>query len=168
MTVKRRQAPELIATLIGWDWSDVKANVYQPTRYASPRVYVIGEGYMCAPTARQTLPANVGAWEVAGSAYGRPVYRTKEGPDDAAIAAAAAARAAANATNAAIAAATAARAAAYATYAAACEAATAARAAAYDAAYAAAGDARDAANAAYDAAVAAADAAYAAPTPSPA
>ena len=94
MTVKRRQAPELIATLIGWDWSDVKDNVYQPVRYASPRVYVIGEGYMCAPTARQKLPADVGAWEVAGVVYGRTIYHTKEEPAAIADAAARAARAA--------------------------------------------------------------------------
>jgi len=76
MTEKRRSAAELIATVLCWDWNDVKENVYQPTRYTSPRVYSIGEGYMCAPTAKQKLPTDLGEWKVAGEAYGRKVYRT--------------------------------------------------------------------------------------------
>ena len=78
MTTQRRTAPELIATVLCWDWNDVKDNAYQPTRHTSPRVYSIGDGYMCAPTDRQKLPKDFGDWEVAGEAYGRKVYRTKK------------------------------------------------------------------------------------------
>jgi hypothetical protein len=70
-----RTAPEIIATVLGWDWADVKANVYQPTRYSSPRVYVVGNAYMCSPTAKQTPPkGHFDPWTVYGEAYGRKVY----------------------------------------------------------------------------------------------
>lgn len=80
MTAKTpiRTAPEIIATVLGWDWLEVKDNVYQPTRYRAPRVYTVGHAYVCCPTDRQRLPPADhfnATWEVIGEAYGRKVYR---------------------------------------------------------------------------------------------
>ncbi len=69
---KRRTAPEIIAFHFCVDMRDVSEGRYQPTRFVSPGVYVVGADYYCAPTTGQKLPATF-AWEKVGEHYGRPV-----------------------------------------------------------------------------------------------
>ena len=79
MKTATRTAPEIIAFVLGWDWEEVKANVYQPTVYRSPRIYVVGNDYVCCPTANQRPPKDqfgYWKWRKLGEAYGRTVYTT--------------------------------------------------------------------------------------------
>lgn len=78
-TTKRRTAPEIIGTHLGWDIRDVSEGRYQ--RYTAPNVYVCGNAYFCAPTAGQKPPAGVSenAWELVGTYYGRQVFRALPG-----------------------------------------------------------------------------------------
>jgi len=69
----RKQAAEIIGFHLGWDINDVKDGVYQPTSYASPRVYVCGNDYYCSPTSSQSLPKDF-KWTKVGEHYGRDVY----------------------------------------------------------------------------------------------
>jgi hypothetical protein len=48
------QAPEIIAFYLGWNVTDVSDGKYQ--RYRNPAVYVCGNDYYCAPSAKQKLP----------------------------------------------------------------------------------------------------------------
>lgn len=74
-TTRKVSAAEIIATVIGWDWDDVKANIYQPTRYSSPSVYVYGSAFLCCPgKGRQPPKSNFDKWTLLGEAFGRPVY----------------------------------------------------------------------------------------------
>lgn len=69
-----KQAPEIIAFHLGWDVADVSEGRYQ--RYTNPSVYVCGEAYYCAPTAKQKLPADVcDEWVEDGTQYGRKIYK---------------------------------------------------------------------------------------------
>lgn len=71
---KRRTAPEIIGFMLGWDIADVSEMRYQPTRYNSPSIYTIGNGYYAAPS-NNKAPSNMkGAWELVGEYYGRNVY----------------------------------------------------------------------------------------------
>lgn len=70
----RKTAPELIAFHLGWNMPDVSEGRYQPTRYASPSVYVCGNDYYCAPSGSQKTP-NGWDWNIVGTYYGRDVYR---------------------------------------------------------------------------------------------
>jgi hypothetical protein len=77
---KRRTAPELIAFHLGWDMRDVSEARYQPSAFANPAVYVIGNDYMCAPTGK--LPRDPQSpdrwdWKLVGTYYGRNVYRAE-------------------------------------------------------------------------------------------
>jgi hypothetical protein len=73
----RRSQAEIVATLIGWDIDDVKDMIYQPTDYFITKVYVIGDGYMCAPSAGRKPPEPERFnWVKCGEAYGRPIYES--------------------------------------------------------------------------------------------
>lgn len=67
-----KTAPEIIATHLGWDMPEVSEGRYQ--RYSAPGVYVCGNDYFCAPTARQSPPKGWD-WQKVGEHYGRAVYR---------------------------------------------------------------------------------------------
>lgn len=70
-----KTAPEIIAFHLGWDIREVSEGRYQ--RYSSPSVYVCGNDYFCAPTAKQRLPEDISEkpWLEVGEYYGRKVYR---------------------------------------------------------------------------------------------
>ncbi len=72
----KRTAPEIIGIYLSWDINDVKDGRYQPTRYASPSVYVCGEDYFCAPLMSQKPPKDW-EWDLVANYYGRDVYRSK-------------------------------------------------------------------------------------------
>jgi hypothetical protein len=76
MTTKRRTAPEIIGTLLGWDMADVSEGRYQSTRYNAPGVYVCGNDYYCAPSGAQKPPRGWD-WKREGEVYGRAVYRAE-------------------------------------------------------------------------------------------
>ena len=70
-----KSAPELIATLLGWDMSEVKDAVYQG--YSSPSIYVCGDTYYCCPTHRQKLPKEDGRewnWYEVGNIDNRAIF----------------------------------------------------------------------------------------------
>lgn len=66
-------APNVIGTHLGWDIHDVSDGRYQPSRYASPSVYVCGDDYYCAPSGSQKPPKDF-PWKIVGTYYNRPVY----------------------------------------------------------------------------------------------
>jgi hypothetical protein len=70
---KRRTAAEIIAFHLCSDIRDVQDCRYQPTRYASPAIYTVGDFYYCSPTAGQKPPRDFPKWELAGTYYGRDV-----------------------------------------------------------------------------------------------
>lgn len=74
----RRSGAEIIAFHFCADISEVRDMVYQPTVYRTPRVYVWGEDYFCAPTERQKLPeqGKTFNWKFEGEHYGRKLYRS--------------------------------------------------------------------------------------------
>jgi hypothetical protein len=69
---KRRTAPEIIAFHFCSDIRDVSDGRYQPTRYTSPGLYVVGADYYCSPSAGQKPPADYN-WTKVGEYYGRDV-----------------------------------------------------------------------------------------------
>lgn len=73
--MKRRTAPEIIGTHLGWDMREVSEGRYQ--RYSSPSVYVCGSDYYCSPTGSQKPPKGVSEneWLKVGTYYERDVYR---------------------------------------------------------------------------------------------
>lgn len=72
---RKYTAPELIAFHLSWDISEVKEGLYQCTIYRDCKVYVIGEDYMCCPTAKQKMPDPLRwKWEEVGEYHGRKVY----------------------------------------------------------------------------------------------
>jgi hypothetical protein len=74
----RRTAAEIIAyQLGGWNITDVQEYRYQPTRYASPAVYAIGNDYYAAPSSNAKPRYDFGLpWVLVGEFYGRKVYRS--------------------------------------------------------------------------------------------
>lgn len=75
---KRRTAAEIIGFHFGWDMRDVSDTRYQPTRYASPAVYVIGDDYYAAPSNNAPPKYEVGQpWTVIAEYYGRKIYESK-------------------------------------------------------------------------------------------
>ena len=72
--MKKRTAPEIIGFHLGWDIHDVSEGRYQPSRYASPGVYVCNDDYFCAPSGTQKPPKGF-PWQQVGIYYNRPVYR---------------------------------------------------------------------------------------------
>jgi hypothetical protein len=75
---KRRTAADIIATHLWSDIADVRDDRYQPTRYASPAIYNMGQDYYAAPSDNRCPKAEVGQpWEEVGEYYGRKVFRSK-------------------------------------------------------------------------------------------
>ena len=73
---KRRTAAEIIATHLCWDMREVSDCRYQPTRYATPAVYSIGNHYYCSPSKITTrMPMGKTVWDFVGAYYGRSVFR---------------------------------------------------------------------------------------------
>jgi hypothetical protein len=76
---KRRSAAEIIAFHFGWDIAEIRDSRYQPTRYASPAVFVVytdAGDYCCCPTEGQKLPKDW-EWSPVASYYGRTVFVAK-------------------------------------------------------------------------------------------
>jgi hypothetical protein len=69
-----KHANEIIAFHFGWDIKDVSDGRYQPSRFSNPSIYVVGEDYYCAPTAKQKLPKDF-KWTEIAEWYDRKVYR---------------------------------------------------------------------------------------------
>lgn len=46
---RRITAAEVIATHIGYDLAEMSEYRYQPTRYANPAIYAVGDTYYSAP-----------------------------------------------------------------------------------------------------------------------
>jgi hypothetical protein len=80
MSGKRRTSAEIIAFHFGSDIRDIQAARYQPSRYASPALYAIGDHYYCSPTYRQSPPSGW-KWTEIGEHYGRKVYRADTNND---------------------------------------------------------------------------------------
>lgn len=74
MVTKRRSAAEIIATHLCYDFAEMSEYRYQSTRY-TVAVYAIGEFYYCAPSSGKKPPQDR-KWEVVGTYYDRPVYRS--------------------------------------------------------------------------------------------
>jgi len=71
---KRRTAAEIIAFHFGWNMPDVSECRYQPTRYHSPAIYTLFDGYYAAPSNNKP-PVNMeGIWREVGEHYGRRIY----------------------------------------------------------------------------------------------
>jgi hypothetical protein len=80
MTERRlvvRTAPEIIAFHFGWNMPDVSEGRYQPTRYSTPSIYVIGDDYYAAPSNNKPPTNMKGAWREIGEHYGRKVWELK-------------------------------------------------------------------------------------------
>lgn len=71
---KRRTAPEIIATHLCWDMSEVSGGRYQSTRYISPSIYVCGDDYYAAPSNNRPPRKPEGNWKEIGEHYGRKVF----------------------------------------------------------------------------------------------
>jgi hypothetical protein len=72
---KRRTAAEIIGFHMSSDIRDIQECRYQPTRYASPAVYTIGDFYYCCPSSpTQKMPMG-GIWEFVAMYYGRSIFR---------------------------------------------------------------------------------------------
>lgn len=75
---KRRTAAEIIAFHFCSDIADVRDCRYQPTRYASPAIFVLDDDYYAAPSNNKPPRAEVGQpWELIGSYYGRSIFRSR-------------------------------------------------------------------------------------------
>lgn len=75
---KKYSAPYIIGFHFGSDMRDISEGRYQPTRYASPAVYVVGNDYYCAPSGSQKPPARDGwNWQPLATYYGRTIYTAK-------------------------------------------------------------------------------------------
>lgn len=75
---KRRTAAEIIAFHFCSDIRDVPDDRYQPTKYANPAVYSIGDAYYAAPSSNTKPKYNDigGPWEEIAEHYGRKIYRS--------------------------------------------------------------------------------------------
>lgn len=71
---KRKTAPEIIGMHLCWDIADVSDGRYQPTRYASPSIYVCGDDYYAAPSNNKPPQKMAGDWVDVGEYYGRKVF----------------------------------------------------------------------------------------------
>lgn len=75
MNTKRRTAAEIIAFHFSSDIRDISDCRYQPTRYANPAIYSMGEYYYAAPSNNKAPTNFQGEWERIGEYYGRTVFR---------------------------------------------------------------------------------------------
>jgi hypothetical protein len=77
MTSRKSQA-EIIGFHLGWDISDVRDSVYQPTRYSSPKIYSCGPTDYMAATPSGKRPSGATArdfeWTPVASYYDWTVY----------------------------------------------------------------------------------------------
>ena len=72
---KRRTAAEIIGFHFCWDARDVSETRYQPTRYATPAVYVIGDDYYAAPSNNSPPKYDLGKpWAEIAEHYGRKIF----------------------------------------------------------------------------------------------
>jgi hypothetical protein len=72
---KRRTASEIIAFHFGWDMREMSESRYQPTRYASPAVYVVSDDYYAAPSDNRPPKYELGQpWREVAEYYGRKIY----------------------------------------------------------------------------------------------
>lgn len=77
--IRAKSEAEVIGFHLGWDINDVRECSYQDTRFRKPKVYTIGNDYVCAPLIG-TKPAvdkqfpDRWVWEKVGTYYGREVY----------------------------------------------------------------------------------------------
>jgi hypothetical protein len=72
-----RTAPEIIAFHFCSDIQEVKDMVYQPTIYASPRIYCWGDDYFSCPAAgRKPSSDPRWKWEKVAEYYGRTIYKS--------------------------------------------------------------------------------------------
>lgn len=75
---KRRTAAEIIGFHFCSYIRDIQDGRYQPTRYASPAVYVVGNDYYAAPADNRAPRYDVGGpWEEIAEYYGRKIFRSK-------------------------------------------------------------------------------------------
>lgn len=68
-----KRANEIIAYRLGQDITEITDGRYQPSRFSNPSIYVYGDDYYCAPTAKQKLPEGFN-WKSEGEWYDRTVY----------------------------------------------------------------------------------------------
>jgi len=74
----RRTAAEIISFHFCSDISDIRDSRYQPSRYRSPAVYVIGDDYFAAPSNNLPPSYEVGQpWVEIGEHYGRKVFMSE-------------------------------------------------------------------------------------------
>ena len=73
---KRRTAANIIAFHFGCDISEISESRYQPSRYSSPAVYVVGDDYYAAPSNNKPPKYCVGEpWVEVAEWYGRKIFR---------------------------------------------------------------------------------------------
>lgn len=58
--LRRKSAPEIIATMFCTDIADVRDGIYQPTVYSNPSVYTYGDNFYCCPLAGRKPPKGYG------------------------------------------------------------------------------------------------------------
>lgn len=77
-TIKRRSSAEVIAFYRGYDFAEMAECRYQPTRWATPAIYTLGDDYYASPVARDEGKLKRGyaglVWQHVGDAYGRKIY----------------------------------------------------------------------------------------------
>lgn len=74
--IKRRTAANIIAFHFGCDISEISESRYQPSRYSSPAVYVVGGDYYAAPSNNKPPKYNVGEhWVELAEWYNRKIFR---------------------------------------------------------------------------------------------
>lgn len=73
---KRRSAAEIIGFHLGWDMREVSECRYQPTRFANPAIYSVGDRYFAAPSNNVMPKADVGEWNYLAEHYGRKIFCT--------------------------------------------------------------------------------------------
>lgn len=78
-TPKRRTAVEIIAFHFCSDMRDISESRYQPTSYATPAVYCVGNDYYAAPASNSAPKYKDigGDWDFVAEYYGRKIYRSK-------------------------------------------------------------------------------------------
>lgn len=80
---RQRSAAEIIAVHFCSDTGEVRATVYEPTRFRNPSIYMWGEDYYCCPRSRQKLPkhhrdyVDAWDWQPVATYHGRTIYRAK-------------------------------------------------------------------------------------------
>lgn len=75
---RRRSAAEIIGFHFGADMRDVSEGRYQPTRYANPAIYTVGDDFCAAPSDNKPPRNFPGDWKEIGEHYGRKVFRLSD------------------------------------------------------------------------------------------